>query len=78
MNDKIKDLAHQAGFIHDINCGHWIFNGEPVNAEVNKFAELIIKECISCCYIRVGNADYNTGRMQCVNDIEYHFGIEDE
>lgn len=46
MNSKIKQLAHRAGFIHDIDCGYWIFNGEPVNTEVNTFAELIIKECL--------------------------------
>lgn len=41
-----------------------------------KFAELIIKECINVCKSRVGNSDYNTGRMHCVSDIKDHFEIK--
>lgn len=41
-----------------------------------KFAELIVKECMSMCITAVGNADYNTGRMHCYNNIKEHFGVE--
>jgi hypothetical protein len=41
-----------------------------------KFAELIVKECMSMCITAVGNADYNTGRMHCYNNIKEHFGVD--
>ena len=42
-----------------------------------EFAELIIRECIEVCNSRVGNSDYNTGRMHCASDLRAHFGVEE-
>lgn len=42
------------------------------------FVKLIVQECIKACNSRVGNSDYNTGRMHCVSDIREHFGINNE
>ena len=39
------------------------------------FAELIVEECINVCKSRVGNSDYNTGRLHCVSDIRERFGL---
>lgn len=40
MNDKIKELAEQAGYLPDeFGIGHWDM------PECKKFAELIIREC---------------------------------
>ena len=44
MNHKIKELAKQATITIKDEYGHWI-NSE-LNAE--KFAELIVRECIAC------------------------------
>ena len=44
---------------------------------MEKFAELIVRECIEVCKSRVGNSDYTTGRMHCVSDIKEHFGVEE-
>jgi len=38
--------------------------------------QAVVDECIRVCQQRVGNSDYNTGRMHCVNDIKKHFGVE--
>lgn len=35
-----------------------------------------INQCIELCQSRVGNSDYNTGRMHCVSDIKEHFSIK--
>lgn len=45
-----------------------------------KFAELIVEECINVCKSRVGNSDYNTGRLHCVSDIRerFDFGMTTE
>ena len=68
MNERIKELAEQCGFrsnpdIYDRNQSF----------DIEKFAELIVRECMEVCKSRVGNADYNTGRLHCVSDIREHF-----
>lgn len=44
--------------------------------DIEKFAELIVQECVMICNARVSSAEYNTGRMHCASDIQEHFGIE--
>jgi hypothetical protein len=42
MNERIKELAEQAGYTKDMfGVGHWDM------PECKKFAELIVQECIS-------------------------------
>lgn len=68
MNEKIKALAEQAGIWRQ----HYDIGEEsPVGLE--KFAELIIEECID-----VIRADYvGRGTTAAVNNIEKHFGVEE-
>jgi hypothetical protein len=60
MNDQIQELIKQAGT--DIS-GKWI---SIDNAE--KFAELIVKECMSNLYLN----GYDDAMMQ----IKQHFGVK--
>jgi hypothetical protein len=70
MNERIKELAEQAGYLPDsFGVGHWDM------PECKKFAELIVGECMAMCKTSVGNADYNTGRLHCLENIKEHFGI---
>ena len=62
----LEKFAAQSLVEHD---GELIFSKE-------KFAELIVRECMSMCQTAVGNADYNTGRLHCLENIKEHFGIE--
>lgn len=74
MNERIKELAEQANLItHKVPNGLAHLHTEQ---DVEKFAELIVRECIQVCNSRAGNSDYNTGRMHCASDIKEHFGIE--
>ena len=41
----------------------------------NHFVNAAVYDCIDVCKSRVGNSDYNTGRLHCVSDIKEHFGI---
>jgi hypothetical protein len=82
MNERIKELAEQAGYEKDMfGIGHWDM------PECKKFAELIIQECIckiETYRIPVGNSA--AGEMACEwtydalkeirNDIHEHFGVE--
>jgi len=44
MNERIKELAEQAGYLPDMfGVGHWDM------PECQKFAELIIQDCLNIC-----------------------------
>jgi len=82
MNDKIKGLVEQAILDVDIVYEDNILNEELTkmyipNCFAEKFAELIVKECMILCKTAVGNRDYNTGRMHCYDNIKKHFGVEE-
>lgn len=69
MNERIREIYKEARrilYMSDNFMEEWEF----------KFAEAVVKECIQVCQSRVGNSDYNTGRMHCVSDIKEHFGIK--
>ena len=65
MNQKIKELAEQAGFIPD--------NAPGMNPVLEKFAELIVRECLKVMYQQwiVPDEVY-----QAMQDIKKHFGVE--
>ena len=71
MNERIKELALKAGFKN--YDGPDIWAAEPdhpddkgrVDIELNKFAQLIIKECTDLC------VDITSAR-----NIEEHFGVK--
>ena len=91
MNKLIKELAEQSGFnfydLHDID-GQDL--GETVEADswsaVDKFAELIIDEClkkgkeIQEQNVTNTSEDYNSGRQMGIevfmNQIRNDFGVE--
>ena len=62
-NPKIRELIMSMGIIPE--------------SEHYDIAEHVIEECITVCKSRVGNSDYNTGRMHCVSDLKEHFGVEE-
>jgi hypothetical protein len=82
MNERIKELVKQAGG----HCNTHNLASNPVqyresvelwDDRIEKFAELIVRECMAMCKTAVGNADYNTGRLHCLNNIKEHFGVEE-
>lgn len=87
MNERIKELALQAGeYVNEVYTGPvrsktpdkiWEDGHIGWHTQFNqKFAELIVRECIQVCNSRVGNSDYNTGRMHCGSDLKEHFGVD--
>jgi hypothetical protein len=73
-NDKLFDLACKAGLVHDINCGYWIYNGEPINTELKIFADMIINECINIIEPDDHPVDEINNRYAIISDINKHFG----
>jgi hypothetical protein len=74
MNERIRELAEQNGFIHN-----WQPPGEQYEKlqTLEKFAELIIRECME--QLNISNvptsisAGLNLGRVA----IKEHFGVEE-
>ena len=74
MNDQIQALSKQAGFIHfasDEDCDTPIDWSCDYTEELEKFAELIVQECIRLC----DQVDL-VGADDCIDNIKEHFGVE--
>jgi len=76
MNKRIEDLKGKALDQAVPYTWHHL-NQVQIDDVLNKFAELIVGECMAMCKTSVGNADYNTGRLHCLNNIKEHFGVND-
>jgi hypothetical protein len=74
MNERIKELAKQCW--EERTEGQLHFDNE-------KFAELLIRECIGCCEQVISDPvpkDVDTwlnGGEQCIQEIKQHFGVEE-
>ena len=71
MNERIKELAEQAGSTHKQSLGVYQFYSD----ELEKFAELIVKECMKAA---------DEGMAQVTMKVEWpsyhikkHFGVEE-
>ena len=74
MNERIKELAEQAGFI-DRGNNHTAY----MNFDHKKFAELIVKECIEQASIGNGhgNNQWDRALTFSAKNIKEHFGVEE-
>ena len=79
MNERIKQLAEQAN-IHFSRVG--ILDGDPNGSarlvgysKMEKFAELIVQECLDQCYNRGMNDELYHGQLKAAAYIEEHFRV---
>ena len=76
LNNKFKELAEQAGAYTDVS-GRW------VNSKgMEKFAELIVRECMKICQnhpsiIFKNEWDADVVSTDIVHRLESHFGVEE-
>ena len=75
MNERIRQLALQAGATTTQRSG-WIDYG-TLDLDVEKFAELIVRECLDQCYNRGMNDALYAGQLKAAAYIEEHFGIKE-
>ena len=81
MNERIKELVKQAGLTLVPNSKPIIYQG-PMS-ELEKFAELIVRECIGCCEQVISDPvpesvdTWLNGGSQCMAEIKQHFGVEE-
>ncbi len=77
MNEPIHELAFKAanGMLSYDGEGEWRLSQK----EAEKFAELIVRECVAICQDIDGedNTDARSGRQDCAVEIREHFGVEE-
>jgi hypothetical protein len=81
MNERIKELAKQAGFHIELNWDHTDWHSAGHSPLFEKFAELIIRECMACS-TWVGKMNTNSSEpiqtAHAINQrIKQHFGVEE-
>jgi len=77
MNEKIRKLGVEAGLIVEEWDG---FNRRQLDPAQQKFAELIVRECIGTLQDHMGRGkrdDYYRGQADSVHVIKQHFGVEE-
>ena len=76
MNERIKQLAEQAGieFVYDPTETPMRAFVECWEDDLEKFAELIVRECITVINQPNGVGDDDVIRI--TKDVEKHFGVE--
>ena len=79
MNERIRELARQAGSTHKQNLGVYQFYTD----ELEKFAELIVKECMDIAINAASDTNFITGiseadkrALSIAVEIKKHFGVE--
>ena len=78
MNERIKELLIEAGVYEcDVNDPEFV-----VSEEQKKFAELIVRECMSCCDVVekiewIEPPTYELAVTACKVKIQKYFGVEE-
>ena len=75
MNKRIKELAVQARQYAWVNETHWSANAEREALFEEKFAELIVRECIDIARDEEGHSPFE-GPVE--TKIKQHFGVEEK
>jgi len=86
MNARMKELLAQSR-LFCYNDGTVSLLGESYagQPEIEKFAELIIQECMQCCTkveedreLSDYQGGFRDGALLCREEIKSHFGVKDE
>ena len=78
MNKRIQELAEQATSIVEM-VGPEGYTSSYANFDREKFAELIVRECVKVCADRGTHHDglYSAWADDCSKRIGKHFGVEE-
>jgi len=78
MNERIKELAKQAGG-HKCLCVDAMSISLLGENSIEKFAELIVRECANHCDLLLDHkisSEWSRGTHDCSRAIKKHFGVE--
>ena len=73
MNERIKELAEQAGYKHPDAVG---MCEDYAYFDHQKFAELIVRECAGI-YDKIDNGNQHLGTENYLEALQKHFGVEE-
>jgi len=82
VNERIRELYQQAHSIRHYD-GDPMREGNPPTVywqgekSAERFAELIVRECLNQCYNRGMNDELYNGQLKAAAYIEQHFGVEE-
>lgn len=71
MNERFKDLALEC-IVENIAAPAWVFT----DAEFDKFAELIVKECVDIANKNRTAMEMDRNTHLTADAIKEHFGVE--
>jgi hypothetical protein len=77
MNERIRELATEVGISVD-----YLTNTKQI-VLLEKFAELIVQECIGCCEQVISDPvpksvdTFEQGGIHCMDEIKQHFGVDE-
>ena len=80
MNERIQQLAQEAGMYVDLNGNPWPkwMSAEECEVAYKKFAELIVAECNEVLRLVPYNSNVEFGDEVIYQDaIKEHFGVEE-
>lgn len=72
MNEKIRELAEQAGSTHKQSLGVYQFYTD----ELEKFAQMIVREC-GGIYDKIDNGNPHMGTNNYLKALALHFGVKE-
>jgi len=76
MNDRFIELALDAGLLNYVDHEtprRYFINGHAEQEDVEKFAQLIVRECMEWCD---AHATIGGTAQQIRDDIKKHFGVK--
>jgi hypothetical protein len=82
MNERIEELLGQA-YDEAVPETWTTLSSEQLGRIYEKFAELIVQECIGCCEQVISDPvpesvdTWLNGGEQCIQEIKKHFGVEE-
>jgi hypothetical protein len=79
MNERIRELALQAKFMAEEGINRQISYNAELKAFAEKFAELIVRECVEHLEsgVAVPNIEHSRTKTKCIRSIKEHFGVEE-
>ena len=77
MNERIKELAIQAGFFYEDYKDIWYleYHNQSCEEEMKKFAELIVRECAELFEIEYGQSEVSGNEVAKV--LKKQFGVKE-
>jgi hypothetical protein len=77
MNERIRELAKQAGHRYCPSSNSGPLRVEYLTPELEKFAELIVRECMTIGFNTVYKVDDDSAAVTVYQNIKEHFGVEE-